>query len=563
VLPGSSDSNRGDTIAGSFVLQALACIVALSLAVGACAPSSSSSPASSVAQATSSPSQTSVPSATTPPETASVVPVSFDVAGVGWESEFVFMEPSGLGRIKGVIAGGPGFVMWSDEAGGRPGFLLSGAGADWGQVDSTVTGRTMLTVVADHADLLALASDTKGRVEVWRSPDGKTWKSTSTTGINGTPSALVVTSFGYVAAGRGAPGCGLATWTSPDALTWTAAGSLSGDVSPCEGGVSTPGVDQLLGGADGLLALGHLADGESTVWTSPDGRSWERRSGPPTGQIARVTQGGPGYVAVGDDGRTPATAAAWTSLDGTTWTAASAQASFVGATMANVVALADGRLVSVGSEQRPTGGPQFVAWTSRDAKTWERSPAPLCQNLDVCNDAAAQPPLLATDGLRLVGYDGSINILASPPVTAGLRPATLALGFDDPPAGTWTSGTVAGTCAPADDPSGLVFLAAYPRLLDVGAASGTSTFVPSLQLELGPEGSVQRVVYDRGDDAGFTGRTSPLPGEFLIGPDHMTIDAGSTALQGQLDFRDLPVSRDDSSLPSVPPVSGSLSWKCG
>jgi hypothetical protein len=268
-------------------------------------------------------------------------------------------------------------------------------------------------------------------------------------------------------------------------------------------------------------------------------------------------------VAVGDDGKAPAAAAAWTSSDGTTWTAALGQASFVGATMANVVALADGRLVSVGSEPRPTGGPHFVAWTSRDGQAWERSPAPLCQNLDVCNDAAVQPALLATDGLRLVGYDGSLNILASPPVTAGLRPATLVLGFDDPPAGTWASGSATGTCAPADDPAGLVFLAAYPRLLDVGAASGTSTYVPSLQLELGPDGSVQRILFDRGDDAGFTGRTSPLPGEFLIGPDHVSIDAGSTALQGQLQFHDVPVSRDDSRLPSVPPVSGSLSWKCG
>jgi hypothetical protein len=485
------------------------------------------------------------------------------VAGVGWESEFIFMEPSGLGRIKGVIAGGPGFVMWSDEAGGRPGFLLSSVGADWGQVDSTVTGGTMLTVVADHAGLLGLASDPKGRVELWRSPDGNTWKSTATSGINGTPSALVVTSFGFVAAGRDQSGCGLASWTSPDALRWTAGASLSGDLSPCEGGGSTPDVDQLLAGAGGLLASGHVADSESTVWTSPDGRRWERQSGPPTGRIARVTQGGPGYVAVGDDGRTPAKAAAWTSSDGRTWTAAPAQASFAGATMANVVALADGRLVSVGSEPRPTGGPQFVAWTSRDGQTWERSPAPLCQNLDVCTDNGVQPPLLATDGLRLVTYDGGINILASPPVTTGLRPATLALGFDQPPTGTWASGSVAGTCAPADDPTGLVFLAAYPRLLDVGAASGTSTYVPSLQLELGPDGSVQRVGYDRGDDAGFTGRTSPLPGEFMIGPDYITIAAGSTALQGQLQFHDIPVSRDDSSLPSVRSVSGSLSWKCG
>jgi hypothetical protein len=210
VRPGSSDAIVGHATSGPFVLQSLACLVAVALAVGACAPSSSSSPASSVAQATPSPSPTSAPSATTPAATASVVPVSLDGPGVSWESEFVFMESHGLGRIKGLIAGGPGFVMWSDEAGGRPGFLLSSTGADWGQVDSTVTGRTMLTVVADHADLLGLASNPKGRIERWRSPDGNTWKSTATTGINGTPSALIVTSFGYLAAGRDQSGCGQA-----------------------------------------------------------------------------------------------------------------------------------------------------------------------------------------------------------------------------------------------------------------------------------------------------------------------------------------------------------------
>jgi len=271
-------------------------------------------------------------------------------------------------------------------------------------------------------------------------------------------------------------------------------------------------------------------------------------------------------VAVGTDGRASEAAAAWTSPDGTTWTAAPDQASFVGATMTNVVGLAGGRLVSVGSEPRPADGRHLIAWTSIDGRSWNRSPAPLCQNIDVCDYAGAQPPLLATDGVQLVAYDGGINIFASPPVTAGLRPATLTLGFDHPPAGTWTSGSVVGFCVPVNDPPvAEAFGAGYPtRLVDVGAASGSSTYIPSLQLELGADGSVQRITYDRGDDAGFTGRaTTPLPGEFLVGPDHLTIDSHSTALAGQLEFRAVPVSRDDPSLPAVPPVSGTLSWSCG
>jgi hypothetical protein len=506
---------------------------------------------------------TAAAASTTTPTT---VPDPYDVAGVGWESEFVFMEPHGLGPIKGLISGGPGFVMWSDEAGGRPGFVISSDGASWEQIDSTVTGRTLLDVVAGQGGLVGLANRGGAAIERWVSSDGRTWSESATSGFHGSPMALLATNAGYVAAAINGGGCGLFVWMSTDALTWTDAGPGAAGPSTCVGraGQTIPAVDQLVAGSDGLLALGTLAGGLPVIWASTDGHTWRLGQPPATGRIEHVAAHGSGYVAVGEDGSTPAGAAAWTSSDGLTWTAAPPQASFLAATMTNVVVLADGSLASVGSETRPTGGTQFAAWTSVDAVTWQRSPAPLCRSVDVCGANGPMPALLARDGVRLVAYDGSINILTSPRATSGLRPATMALAFDHPPAGTWTSGSVDGFCAPAEDASGGVeFGAAYPNhLVDVGAANGTSTYIPSIQLVLRPDGSVQHLMYDRGDDAGFTqDAAGPAPAG-SAGTGQVTVDAGSTDLHGRLEFSEMPVTRLDSSLPAVPPVSGSLGWTC-
>jgi hypothetical protein len=542
-------------------------LVALCLAVAACSPTASASPASSAATAPPPPTSAgSVPSPSSPAPLPTTTARSnpYDVAGTDWESQFVFMEPHGLGRIKGLVAGGLGFMMWSDEAEGRPGFLWSRDRESWVQVDATVTGRSMLTLTAGRDEFLGLASTGEAGIELWRSRDGTTWATTAAIGIDGTPSAMVVTPSGYAAAGRDASGCGFAAWTSPDAVRWTSSGPLPVALGSCTVGAKAPNIDQLLSRQGALLALGVLADGTSAIWTSTDGHSWAQAISV-AGHFAGVTEGGPGYVAVGDDGGTPATAAVWTSPDGRTWTAVPPDVSFAGATMSNVVTLADRRLVAVGLEPRLTGGPRLAAWISSDGQVWERTPAAVCPNVEVCDASGVQGPFLATDGQRLAAYDGSINILVSPPVTAGIRPATLTLGFDHPPAGTWASGVANGFCASATDPGEAIqFGAAYPRLLDVGAAWGSASYVPSVWIEVGPDGSVMSVNYDRGDDAGFTGlATDAGPGEFLIGPDHITVDAGSTSLRGQVEFRDLPVNRSDTALPPVQPVSGTLRWNCG
>jgi len=485
--------------------------------------------------------------------------------GVGWESRFVFMEDSGLGPIGGLIAGGPGYVMWSTEPSGQIGFVLTTDGASYSQVDSTLRGRVLIDLVAARGDLVGLATHGSGPIERWSSADGSAWDVIATSGIDGTPAALVRTSSGYVSVGRDRSACGLASWTSPDARLWTLSGVLASS-GTCSGTAPPIHIGQLLAGPTGLLAWGELAGAGATVWTSTDGRSWQAHPGPSIGHVVRMTRGGSGYVAVGDDGQIPAGAATWTSPDGIAWTPASPQSSFTGATMSAVVSLADGRLVAVGSQPSPTGPPQPVAWTSSDGSSWQRSPAPLCQDVDVC-DRGFDQGLLATDGRHLAAYGHGLNVLVSPPITVGLRVATLALGFDGNPEGPWTSGSVVGFCAPPDGSPGgghaLAYGAAYanhPTIVFNPWSSG----IASLQLEVGADGSIVGLGYDRGDGAGFMGRATDVgPGEFSVDGDHVSVDAGSSAAQGRLEFRRLPVSRGDPSLPPVSPVSGSLTWSCG
>ena len=107
-------------------------------------------------------------------------------------------------------------------------------------------------------------------------------------------------------------------------------------------GGSTDVVAQALAaGESGLVAVGAdgaLLEENAAVWTSPDGKSWERvadadgvfggppreSSGPgdtfPSLQFIRgVVAGGPGFVAVGEDQSQDVQAAVWTSPDGQSW----------------------------------------------------------------------------------------------------------------------------------------------------------------------------------------------------------------------------------------------------
>jgi hypothetical protein len=168
-------------------------------------------------------------------------------------------------------------------------------------------------------------------------------------------------------------------------------------------------VSSVTEGGPGLVAVGtELTDGgeiDGAVWTSADGTTWARVTdeegvfgGPGIQEIADVTVGGPGLVAVGRGSAvvgsdTYATAAVWTSADGFTWSRVPHDDEVFGGTtgqpddifrMSAVTAGGPG-LVAVGarggeSDQVEISGayisdrPVGAVWTSVDGTTWSRVP---------------------------------------------------------------------------------------------------------------------------------------------------------------------------------------------
>jgi hypothetical protein len=225
-----------------------------------------------------------------------------------------------------------------------------------------------------------------------------------------------------------------AVWTSVDGFTWSR-------VPYDEAIFGTGGVSMLdvTVGGPGLVAVGgYWPWSDAVVWTSVDGLIWSRVAHDEAifgnATMNSVTAGGPGLVAVGTvhsdeepDGD-DADAAAWTSIDGITWSRVPHnEAIFGGADeqfMDKVIVGGPG-LVAVGSDGMGTydhhGGRLVAAvWTSEDGFTWSRVPH---------DDAIFGRRLLHPD-------EGPAHAMTS--VTAG-GPGLVAVGWDGYNAGTWTS----------------------------------------------------------------------------------------------------------------------------
>ena len=174
-----------------------------------------------------------------------------------------------------------------------------------------------------------------------------------------------------------------AVWTSVDGLTWSR-------VPHDEGVFSAPGwaillMRSVVVGGPGLVAVGSVevrGERDAAVWTSVDGLVWSRVphdeavfGGPDSQTMFEVVAGGPGLVAVGQDGTMDDYAGAvWTSLDGLTWSRVprNATAFGSGSSMSSVVVWGEG-LVAVGTD-RPADGHAAAVWTSPDGLVWSRVP---------------------------------------------------------------------------------------------------------------------------------------------------------------------------------------------
>jgi hypothetical protein len=174
-----------------------------------------------------------------------------------------------------------------------------------------------------------------------------------------------------------------AVWISDDGITWEHAWEGTGSAVERNDYYDVPVyMTSIVEGPDGrLVAVGVTTDenGEpiATVWTSVDGRQWERIEPDdavfnPGTVMWELTLGEHGYVAVGTDGDTDA--AIWQSPDGATWTRVDTAAqSFDGIGSLSSVTALDSGYVTVGSQAfiDATGG-WVTLWTSADGATWDR-----------------------------------------------------------------------------------------------------------------------------------------------------------------------------------------------
>ena len=228
-----------------------------------------------------------------------------------------------------------------------------------------------LVAVGSSARPDAPEADVDGAV--WSSLDGIEWERVDAPGLDGPGDQrlldVVAAGPGLVAVGT--DGTSAAVWTSVDGRSW--ARSTPDDA--VFGGPGDQVAAAVVAGIDGaLVAVGSdtgTGDGDAAVWRSTDGGAgWARvlpggdLGGPGAQAMADLTVSGPALVAVGQG---TGGAAAWSSLDGTTW-----QQVGLGEGRAEAVAVGPGGagVVAVGSSGAAGGGLDGRAWRSEDGRSW-------------------------------------------------------------------------------------------------------------------------------------------------------------------------------------------------
>ena len=271
-----------------------------------------------------------------------------------------------------------------------------------GVIDSVAAGGPGLVAVGVNAYL-------EGDPAMWTSVDGVTWTRVPLDEEvfgDGGMSSVIAAGPGLVAVGDG-------VWTSVDGVVWSR-------VPDDDGIFEDAWLTSVTVGGPGLVAVGVVAGGEfdnAAVWTSVDGIVWSRvphdeatfgeRSPGVDLSVFDVTVGGPGLVAVGMDWSDPdADAAAWTSVDGLTWTRVHNDEVFGGGghQAINGVTAAGPGLVAVGTER--SARQQSVVWTSVDGLTWTRVARDESGSLD---GGQMNSVVVGDAGLVAVGWIGSVG----------------------------------------------------------------------------------------------------------------------------------------------------------
>jgi len=229
---------------------------------------------------------------------------------------------------------------------------------------------------------------------VWTSADATGWTRTQLEqgAVTGALAGVLATEYGIVASGvvrepvsGGGSALSPAFWLSTDGSTWSRVwtGDTVLDAEPA----FQPGASALALGSDGLIvgvgsALIETGEAIAAVWVSTNSVDWERVERDAVGftsvsgdEVAMldVAASSDGFVAVGTDGG--AQAAVWTSNDGRSWNRVDASDQAVAAaTSFSAVTAIDGGFVAVGPDgwvdniERP-----ITVWASPDGTLWNQS----------------------------------------------------------------------------------------------------------------------------------------------------------------------------------------------
>ena len=312
--------------------------------------------------------------------------------GLRWtQAETEALGVSGEQRMEGaaVIDGELMAVGWESSGGDTDPAVWTSAdsGATWRRLDAVTSGlhetgnQAMRTVIEAPPGLVAVGHDNSaGNIDaaVWTSTDGTIWvRQTSTFfGGRGHDDMLGVTTFGeeLVVVGFGTTEGG--DW---DAAVWVESGGLWNRIEDESlGGDGNQQMTAVLAAGPGLVAVGFddsRGDDDAAVWTSTDGRNWERapteaifdRPGAQT--MYTLVQVGSALVA-GGSSDTPAgdtDGAIWLSADGTSWTrlspasTAAAALGGLGRQRINSLVVFERRLLAVGSQRGPQSD-QAAGW---------------------------------------------------------------------------------------------------------------------------------------------------------------------------------------------------------
>lgn len=237
-----------------------------------------------------------------------------------------------------------------------------------------------------QADLLDVAVGGPGLVAVgylvrdfsaaaWYSTDGKAWALVRDFPADEGSSASAVAVGDESIAAVGSAGLDASVWTSGDGRTWE---RIALPTFHAETQIRMTSVAAWRGGFVAAGYIGSLVGPiRAAFWISEDGRDWRRVADSPGFADARVagltaTADGAELIAVGarGDAKAATGAAAWRSPDGETWQRAADSASLDGSVMHSVAGGPD-RLVAVGSDVAST---RAITWESADGSAWTQAP---------------------------------------------------------------------------------------------------------------------------------------------------------------------------------------------